>query len=135
MAAEDHLGQQFEVMQQHRSVRVGDRTYPAVFTSHPDESYHHAVIPSENGGLWSVGGFANDNHMSINAPKYSMTAPEERHSIANRDLFSEVGSAHGVQDFHNSMRALSSHKLDPDAAANNRRLMGEHQRVVNLKDG
>lgn len=134
MAASDHLGEQFEVVKPHQLVRVGERTYPAVFTSQPGEGYHHAVIPTENGGLWSVAGGASDNRMSINANRYSMRAPDERHEVGNHDIFDEMGSAHGVEDFHKSMSALSSTKLDPEAVRNNQRLIHEHQRVARLKD-
>jgi hypothetical protein len=66
MAAEDHLGEQFEELQKNRAVRIGGRNYPAVW-SHEfgvNPGYGAAVIPMENGQVVHAATFPPGRHDS-----------------------------------------------------------------------
>lgn len=132
MSADDHLSGQFEVVKPHRLVRVGDRHYPAVFTSSEENPHlRHAVIPMENGGLVSVSHWGDNPSAEMAAPGMQVTGHgtperEEIKARGNQDLFRSVGSIWGVQDFHRSMDAMAKQPVDQEAMQNNQRIMKEN---------
>lgn len=90
MSAEEHLSNQFEIVQPHRLVRIGDRTYPAAHTMEIDGA-KAAHIPMENGQLLRVSHFDDEpGKFYMHAPmkrggKETTPGPDDRHSL--RDVY------------------------------------------------
>lgn len=125
MAAGDSLSHQFEIVHPHRSVRIGDRMYPA---SHTDAEFNSASIPMENGNLVHVRpadlGPKPSNVYHLSSPTYSVTAPHERTKVAKESYgMSHVGTAHGTEDLQRSLDSLGKIHLDDDARAHNSRVV------------
>lgn len=123
-----------EILSPHRRVRVGQRTYPAVFTAE-DEHMKSATIPTENGGLVSFAVTPNSPVAHLNVPQYQVTPSNQRHRVTNPDLFSHVGTAHGVDDFHSAVSSLSRVNIDPEAVHNNQRIMQSTSELFNDRRG
>jgi hypothetical protein len=126
-----------EVTSPHRSIRVGKRTYPATFTNE-DENMKSAVIPTENGGLVSFSVTPGSPVAHLNAPHVQVTPPAQRGKLPKAGpmgLFKEVGTVHGVEDFHNSMSSLSKIKIDPEARRHNQQIMMSHQQLFHDRRG
>lgn len=91
MAAHDALGEQFEVVHPNRTMRIGGRNYPAVWTGQ-GQGHGWGIIPMESGNLAHVeytsedfngypAGFrtisAHNEHMDV--PAHHTADPEEFH--------------------------------------------------------
>lgn len=101
MTAGDHLSDQFEVVQPHRLVRIGGRTYPAAHTiNDPGDaslpSITGAHIPMENGQLLRV------LHFGDQPGTYLMHAPMKKD--AHLPGAGSVEPNHPLRDQYGQMR-------------------------------
>ena len=131
MTADDHLsGDQFNILQKHRLVQLGSRTYPAVRTMQEDPDHvssataKAAWIPSENGALTRVAHFSDD--------------PGKYHLVHQKDLDS-AGSimihggmkreeANGIDDLHKRLDAASTRTVPQHEIEHNRSRMAEFRK-------
>lgn len=129
MSAEDHLSGQFEIVNPHRLIRLGDRTYPAVRTMHegpdkddPSEALA-AWIPMENGALTRVAHFTDD------PDKYHIV--HSHHGDQAGQIYVSSGmnreEVYGVEALHERLDAASQRTVSPEEIEHNKGRMAFHR--------
>jgi hypothetical protein len=130
MTAGDHLStDQFEILHPHRSVRIGERTFPAAVTDelgppHQSTFMRGAMIPMENGSLAYV---EHDKEgFGINQPDHQMR--DASGSPHGGTLFYPSHSMTTPEQVHATLDRLSQKQLTPEQHSTNRKILEAHRK-------